>query len=255
MNKIKEIIIGMLLVTFISSFVYNNFQRRQILNELDTYRFQYANAIAQQDSLKEISKNLYEKLSFVSSSDSLKELENQLLKKKLKGSVEQIVSLEMKIKSIQNSVVVTKPDTVIVKDNIYAYSAPKNASDYDLKTNVWVYTKLKPDSLRIDSSIIFKPIKLTIATNKIDEYTYKVYVKSSSENLQIQNVESLIAIQRPKLPTMRSKIDGGFGLGINNVGESYAIGAIKYSHHSLGISYSGNNGNYGFQYLYFLRRK
>jgi len=252
---LEKIIISILIIIIsFNIFTYVN-KINKLNNELNNYKIEYNNSLAASDSLKEISNNLYEKLSFVNYSDSLLKIENEQLGKKLNGSTQQIVNLNLKIKELKESITINKPDTVIVIDNnkkLYSYNFIKDYKDYVITTKIGVYSNTLPESLKIDLKTQFNPLKINIYTKKIDEYKYSIYVNTNSDFIQLTDATSYINIDK-KNTSFLSNFNAGLGIGMMNTGDAFVSGNIKFTHHNFGIIYSGNNGHLGGQYIYFIR--
>lgn len=255
LKYIKEIgIILLTIIIFLNIFIYQN-KITKLEESLNSKNIQYTNLLADSDSLKLVSENLYEKMSFINYSDSLSKIENEQLKKKLKGTTQQIVNLEFKVKTLNEKINLSKPDSVIITENnkeLLIYNFSKVNPYYKTYGYAGIYTSSTPDSVSINFQTIFNPVKLNIYTKKIDEYKYSIYVNTDSDFLTLTNVTSYISIDKPKTSIL-SKFNMGLGIGVLNDGEAFISGNLKYTNHNFGLLYSGNNGRFGGQYIYFIK--
>jgi hypothetical protein len=264
MKYLEKTVVILLGIIVIFSVFYNITKTQDYKEEIEITKILYNNILAENDSLREISENLYVKLSKINYEDSLSIIEKDQLKKELDGKTKQIVNLEMRLKSIEEGIVIFEPDDSFVFDtsetteNIiqpFYYSFEKNYKDYSIKGKIGVFSIQKPDSTSIEINTQFSPINIDIYTKQVGEYSYEIYVNTSSNFITLTNAFSYITVDRPETKiNLLKKFDAGLGIGMMNDGVAFVSGNLKYSHHNFGLLYSGSNGRFGAQYVYFFKK-
>lgn len=251
-NKIKTTVIIILLVILFGTIFFLNNKNKKLQQQLQQTTIENVNLLADADSVKLIGENLYQRLSYVIYSDSLLQIENDQLNKKLNGSTQQIVNLELELKKLKENIIVSIPDTIIENNgnSLFEYNFNKYYIDYSTTGKLGIYSNSLPDSISLKFDTTINPIKLDIYTKKLEEYKYEIYISTSSDLITLIDATSYISIDKPTVPFL-SRFNAGLGIGMLNNGNAFVSGNIKYYNHNFGLLYSSSNGRFGGQYIYF----
>lgn len=255
-KDIKNIIMLVLLVFCIYLIVSKN----MIKSELNNLSLQYNNQIALSDSLRIIGDNLYQKYALLETEDNLNKIAKKELEKELKKSTTSVTILNTNIKNLENTIKKLQKnpqiDTVFVngiqyQNYSYNYSDIKN--EYSINGNISVLSGIEPKNVDFNYNIKFKPIDVSIITQKNSDYSYSITVKSNSNIFIINDIKAYLPapITQSNKPFYK-KINFSIGAGITQNGLGYVITGGKYSKNLLNITYAGGNNGFGLSYQRFL---
>ncbi len=246
------IIIG--LIALISFFIIQNLRLKDNIQDLN---IQYYNEIARSDTLTQISDLTWTKLSEIRSERDLAQEEIKALGKELEGKSRQVIRLHgtvSELKGLLNQVEPVKSDTIYINNimkNRWTYEFNENTENYSFNSDIRIIGNTKPDSISMDYNIVFKPIKVEIFTSKLEPIGYRVTVKSSSELFTLTNAELMIA--EDKYDPWWRRLELGGGIGVSSDGFGYLATGMKLDKHAFTTTYSGSNGNFGLQYMHYLK--